>query len=68
MLPVLLAAGAWGIGEIVIAVILIAAVVAILFIAVNAMGVQIPNWVVQIFWVVVIAVVAILAIRFLLGV
>ena len=47
--------------------ILIAACVAIALIAIRAMGIDVPSWVIQILWVVVIAVVAIAAIRFLLG-
>ena len=47
--------------------IIVAAVVAIVFIACRAMGVEIPGWVVQIFWIVVIAIVAIVAIKFLVG-
>lgn len=59
--------GAWSIGDIVIAIVIIAAVVAVMYIALRQFGVAIPPWVIQIFWVVVVAVVAILAIRFLLS-
>lgn len=51
-----------------ITVILVAAVVAIVFVACRAMGVAIPGWVVQVFWILVIAVVCIFAIKLLLGV
>lgn len=56
----------WGIVEIVIAIIVIAAVVGIMYIALQQFGVVIPPFVVKIFWIVVCAVIAILAIRFLL--
>ena len=51
-----------------IGIIIIAALVAIVFIAVKAMGVPVPAWVVQILFVVLIAIVAIFAIKFLLTV
>jgi hypothetical protein len=59
---------AWpgGIAGMAIWVIIVAAVIAIVYIATRAMGVAIPPWVVQVFWVLVIAVVCIFAIRFLL--
>ena len=54
-----------GLAGLIIWLILAAAIVAIGFVACKAMGVSIPNWVVQIFWIVVIAVVCIMAIKFL---
>jgi hypothetical protein len=51
----------------VVTAVIVGAVLAVLFIALPAMGVIIPAWVMQIFWVLVIAFVAILAIKFLLG-
>ncbi len=54
-------------GEIAIAIIIIAAVVAVVYIALRQFGVAIPPWVIQIFWVMCVAVVAILAVRFLLS-
>ena len=57
----------WSIGQLAIAAVILVAVVAIVWYATRAMGVTIPDWVVKIFWVVVIAVVAILAIKFLLS-
>ncbi len=59
--------GAWGFGEIIIAIIVIAACVGIMYVALRVFGVGIPPWVVQIFWIVVVAFVAIFAIRLLLG-
>lgn len=58
--------GGWGIGEIVIAVIVIAAVVGVMYVALQQFGVSIPPFVVKIFWIVIAAIVAILAIRFIL--
>ena len=59
--------GSWTVGEFVIAIVIIAAVVAVMYVALRQFGVAIPPWVIQIFWIVVVAVVAILAIRFLLS-
>ncbi len=58
-------AHSWGIVEIVIAIIVIAAVVGVLYVALQQFGVVIPPFVVKIFWICVCAAVAILAIRFL---
>lgn len=44
------------------AIVIVAACVAIVYIALRVFGVTIPPWVVQIFWVVVAAVIAIIAI------
>ncbi len=57
----------WGIGEFVIAIIIVAAIIAVLFIALRQFGITIPPWVIQVFWVLVAAVVCILAVRFLLS-
>jgi hypothetical protein len=56
-----------GIAGLAIWIILVAAIAAIVVIACKAMGVAIPPWVVQVFWVLVIAVVCIVAIKFLVG-
>ncbi len=56
-----------GIAGMAIWVIIVAAIVAIAFIACRAMGVAIPGWVVQVFWVVIIAVVCIFAIKLLMS-
>ncbi len=58
--------GAWGIGDIVIAIIICLAVIGVAVIACRVMGFAIPQWVWQIVAIVVVAVIAILAIRFLL--
>jgi hypothetical protein len=56
-----------GIAGIITWVIIIAAAIAILVIALRAMGMAVPAWAVNIFWVVLIAVVAILAIKIVMG-
>lgn len=54
--------------EIVIAIIIIAAIVAIMYVALRKFGIEIPDWVLQIFWIVIVAIVAIVAIKFLLSI
>ncbi len=56
----------WTFMQWVIAVIIVAAAVAILFVALPAMGIVIPQWVVSIFWIVLIAFVAVAAIGLLM--
>ena len=60
--------GAWGLSDILIAIVVIAAVVAIVYAALNYFGMTIPPVVVKIFWIVVIAVLAILAIKFIISI
>ncbi len=59
-------AGGWGIAQWCIALIIIIAVVAILFIFIRVSGVNIPQWVWQVIGIVIAAIVCIVAIRFLL--
>ena len=59
--------GAWGFGEIVIAIIVIISIVAIGFIVLRASGIPIPPWVWSIVWVVVLCFVAIFAIRLIMN-
>jgi hypothetical protein len=54
----------WTLEGMLIAAVIIAAAVALVLIGVRAMGIQIPPWVVQVFWIVVIAVVVVFAIKF----
>ncbi len=61
-------AGGYGLVHLVILAIIVCAVVGIALVAIRASGVPIPGWAVQIFWIVVVAIVAILAIKFLLSV
>ncbi len=56
-----------GIGQLAIYVVIIAALVALVFVALRQFGIQIPAWVVQVFWILVVAFVVILAIRLLLS-
>lgn len=65
MLPLLAQVAGYSIVHWVIMIIVIAAVVAIMHIVLGKMGVAIPDWVVQIFWIIVLAVVGILAIKFI---
>lgn len=56
----------WSFGEMAIAVVIIAAVVALVYVALSKFGVAIPGWVVQVFWICIVAVVVIAAIRFVM--
>lgn len=56
-----------GLGELLVTVVVVAALIAVVWIALRAFGMSPPPWAVQILWVVVIAVVAVVAIRFLLS-
>ena len=51
----------------VILVIVVAAVIGIVLVALRKFGVAIPDWAVQIFWIVVVAIVAIGAIKIVMG-
>lgn len=57
----------WGIGEIVIAIIVVAAILGILFVALKEFGIVIPPWVWRIIAIVFCAALCILAVRFLLS-
>lgn len=59
--------GNLSIGQLAIAIVVIAAVAALVFVALKQFGVAIPGWVAQVFWIVVVACVVIIAIRFVLG-
>jgi hypothetical protein len=58
---------AWSIGQLMIVIIVVAAVIGIAMIAVRASGIAIPSWVTQIVWIVIVVFVAVLAIKFLIG-
>lgn len=58
----------WSITQWIVAIIVVCAAVAILWIATSAMGILVPAWAVSMGWVVIIAVVAIAAIGFLVAV
>ena len=57
----------WGFGDIMVAIIIVAAVICITWLALRHFGVEIPQIAVQIFWIVVVAFLAVLAIKFLLA-
>ncbi len=59
--------GPWTFGGVIIAIIILAACLGVLYVALPAMGIAIPAWAMTIFWIVIIAFVAIAAIRLLLG-
>ncbi len=59
--------GTWGIAEIAIAIVMIAAVVALVYVALQQFGVSIPGWVQHVFWIIVVAFVIIMAIRIVMG-
>jgi uncharacterized membrane protein YbhN (UPF0104 family) len=56
----------WGIGDFAIALIVICAICAVAYVALNYFDVTIPPWVVRIFWILVVAFVCIAAIRLLM--
>lgn len=55
------------IGDYAILLIVLAAIVAVAFVACTAMGVTIPGWVVHVFWILVICIVCVGAIKLLMG-
>lgn len=55
--------GGWGIIDIAIAIVVIAGVVALVYVACRQLGVEIPAWVIQVFWIVVVVLVVVFAIR-----
>lgn len=56
----------WSIGHIAIAIVVIAAIVALVYVALREFGVSIPGWVIQCFWIVVVAMVVIFCIKFVM--
>jgi len=56
--------GGYSIAQILIAVVVIAACVALVYVALRQFGISIPGWVVQVMWICVVALVVIVAIRF----
>lgn len=57
----------WSIGGIAIGIVVIAAVVALVYIYLRHAGVAMPAWLMQVFWVVVAAIVVIAAIKIVLS-
>lgn len=64
MLTALAHYSTWTFVDIMVAIVIVAACIGIMYVALRVFGVTIPPWVIQIFWICVVAVVAILAIRF----
>lgn len=66
-MSVILAAGLAGytIPEIAITIVIIAAIVALVWIALKQFEISIPQWVIQVFWVIVVAFVVVLGIKLL---
>jgi hypothetical protein len=57
----------YSVAQIAIAIVVIAAIIALVYIALRQFGVAIPAWVQQVMWILAVACVIILAIRFLAG-
>jgi hypothetical protein len=53
----------WGVVDLAILIVVIAAIVALVFVALRQFGVAIPAWVVQVFWILVVCFVIIFAIK-----
>jgi hypothetical protein len=60
-------AGGYSLGQLAIFVVIIAAVVALVYVALRQFGITIPPWVVQVFWIIVVAFVVIAAIKLVLS-
>ena len=57
----------WTFIQWIVAIIIFAAVVAVMYVVLPLLGLTIPGWIIQIFWICVIAAVAIAAIGFLVS-
>lgn len=57
----------WSVGELAILIVVVAAVVALVYVALQQFGVAIPAWVQSVFWILVVAFVVIAAIRLVMG-
>lgn len=71
MIPLLAAAAGpfwgFGIGELLVGIVILAACVALVYVALQQFQITVPGWVVQCFWIVVVAFVVVLAIRLVLS-
>lgn len=65
MLSLLWPAGPWGAADYAIWIIIIAGIIAALFIGLRQLKIEIPGWVIQLFWVIVVVFVIVGAIRLL---
>lgn len=57
----------WSLGEFLVAVVIIAACVALVYVALRQFNIPIPGWVVQVFWIILVAFVVIFAIRLVMS-
>ena len=57
----------WGLGEWAIAIVMLAAIIALVCVALRKFEIKIPDWVQQVFWIVLVALVVIAAIRLVLS-
>ncbi len=53
----------WSLVDLLVLIVIVAACVALMYVALRQFGVSIPAWVVQVFWIVIVAFVVIFAIR-----
>lgn len=59
--------GGYSLVQLAIIIVVLAAVIALVFVALRQFGIAIPPWVVQIFWIIVVAFVVILGIKMIAG-
>ena len=57
----------WTLSELAISIVIIAAVVALVWVALKQFEIKVPDWVQQVFWIIVVAFVIILAIRLVMS-
>ena len=69
IIPLAVGAGlaTWSLVDIAIAVVIIAAVVALVYVALRQFGVTIPPWFLNVIWIVIVAIVVIVAIKIVAG-
>ncbi len=63
LVPFAAGIGGYSLVEIAIAIVVIAAIVALVYVALKQFGIEIPQWVMTIFWIVVVAFCVIVAIK-----
>ena len=59
--------GGWSVGSLAVAIVVTAGVCAVVFVVLRKLNISIPDWVVNIFWIVVVVAVGIMAIRLLMS-
>jgi hypothetical protein len=60
------AGAAWSVGQIAIAIVIVAAIVGAVYVGLQQFGVAIPPFIVKLFWIVVAAIAVVLVIKFLM--